>query len=271
MNTVEPARQRIAVGVEYDGGRYAGWQRQAEVPSIQAEVERALGVVADHGVEVTCGGRTDAGVHALGQVAHLDTHARRPMRGWALGANTVLPPDIAVLWAVEVPGDFHARYSALSRTYHYLIQNRAVRPALARHRACWIHEPLDAEAMHAAAQCLRGEHDFSAFRAAECQSRTAVRRLDRVTVRRDGDRVTIEVTANAFLHHMVRNIAGTLIAVGRGDRPPGWVAEALAGRDRRAAGITAPAAGLYFLRIEYPRHFGLPVTDPAASAMIAGA
>ena len=271
MNTRDPVQQRIAVGIEYDGRRFAGWQRQADAPSVQAEVERALGAVADHPVEATCGGRTDAGVHALGQVAHFDSTARRSMRGWALGANTALPPDIAVLWAVQVPGEFHARHSALARSYRYVIQNRAVRPALARQRACWVHEPLDEAAMHDAAQCLLGEHDFSAFRASECQSRTAVRRLDRIAVGRDADRVTIEVTANAFLHHMVRNIAGTLIAVGRGDRPRAWVAEALAGRDRRVAGITAPAGGLYFLRIEYPRHFGLPAADPAASAMIAGA
>jgi len=263
--------RRIAVGIEYDGARYAGWQRQRDARSVQAEVERSLGAVADHPVEATCGGRTDAGVHALGQVAHFDTAASRPMRGWTLGANTNLPADIAVLWAVEVPDRFHARYSALARSYRYVIQNRAVRPALARQRACWIHQPLDAAAMHEAAQCLVGEHDFSAFRAAECQSRTAVRRLDRIAVERAGDRVSIEVTANAFLHHMVRNIAGTLIAVGAGDRPGRWVAEALASLDRRAAGITAPAGGLYFLRIEYPHEFGLPVTEPGASAMIAGA
>jgi tRNA pseudouridine38-40 synthase len=270
MNAGDPPR-RIAVGIEYDGARYAGWQRQREVRSVQAEVEAALGAVADHAVAATCGGRTDAGVHALGQVAHFDTTAARPLRGWTLGTNTHLPPDIAVLWAAEVPAEFHARYSAVARSYRYVIQNRDVRPALARQRACWIHQPLDAVAMHDAAQCLLGEHDFSAFRAAECQSRTPVRRLDRIAVARSGDRVVLEVTANAFLHHMVRNIAGTLIAVGLGERPAAWVAEALASRDRRAAGITAPAGGLYFLRIEYPRHFGLPVTDPGASAMIAGA
>jgi tRNA pseudouridine38-40 synthase len=256
MNTADPVVQRIAVGIEYDGSRYAGWQRQADAPSIQAEVERALGAVADHAVEAVCGGRTDAGVHAQGQVAHFDTSARRSLRGWALGANTELPADIAVLWAVEVPGEFHARYSAVSRTYRYVIQNRPVRPALSRQRVCWVHQPLDAAAMHDAAQCLLGEHDFSAFRASECQSRTAVRRLDRIAVARLGESVTIEVT---------------LIAVGRGDRPVAWVAETLASRDRRSAGITAPAGGLYFLRIGYPRHFGLPVTDPGASAMIAGA
>ena len=263
--------QRIAVGVEYDGTRYAGWQRQAGVPTIQAVVERALGAVADHPVAAICGGRTDAGVHALGQVAHFDTPARRGMRGWTLGANTHLPPDVALLWAAEVPGDFHARYSALARTYRYVVQNRTVRPALARNRACWVHQPLDESAMHEAAQCLVGEHDFSAFRAAECQSRTAIRRLDRIAVHRSDDVVLIDVTANAFLHHMVRNIAGTLIEIGRGERRPAWVGEALASRDRRVAGMTAPPGGLYFLRIDYPAGFGLPVSAADASAMIAGA
>jgi tRNA pseudouridine38-40 synthase len=263
--------QRIAVGVEYDGERYAGWQRQAEAASVQAEVERALSAVADHPVQVTCGGRTDAGVHALGQVAHFDTPSSRTMRGWALGANTLLPGDIAVTWAVPVPPEFHARYSALARTYRYVIQNRNVRPALLRRRACWIHRSLDADAMHAAAQCLLGQHDFSAFRAAECQSTTAIRRVERIEVSRRGELVFIEVTANAFLHHMVRNIAGSLIAIGTGDEPASWLSGVLAGRDRRLAGVTAPAGGLYFLRIDYPEEFGLPVTSAGPWAMIAGA
>jgi len=262
---------RIAIGVEYDGSRYAGWQRQAEAPSVQAAVEQALSRVADHPVEVTCGGRTDAGVHALGQVAHFNSPARRDPRSWVLGANTHLPGDIALLWASAVPSDFHARYSALGRTYCYVILNRPSRPAIDRHRVCWTHQPLDAEAMHDAAQCLLGEHDFSAFRAAECQSRTAVRRLEHISVARRGDRVFLEVSANAFLHHMVRNIAGTLLAVGRGERPGAWVAEALAGRDRRAAGITAPAGGLYFVGIRYPTVFRLPVARGASWAMIPSA
>jgi tRNA pseudouridine38-40 synthase len=263
--------QRIAVGVEYDGARYAGWQRQSEVDSVQAQLERALGSVADHPVEVTCGGRTDAGVHGLGQVAHFDTRSTRSMRGWALGANTLLPPDIAVTWAAAVPAHFHARYSALARTYRYVILNRNVRPALLRRRVCWIHRPLDAGAMHAAAQCLVGEHDFSAFRAAECQSRTATRRVESISVSRKDECLFIEIKANAFLHHMVRNIAGSLIAVGTGDQPAHWLAGVLASRNRRQAGITAPAGGLYFLRIDYPREFALPVTSAGPWAMIAGA
>jgi tRNA pseudouridine38-40 synthase len=259
---------RIAVGIEYDGSRYRGWQRQAGAPSVQAEVERALAFVADHAVEATCAGRTDAGVHALAQVAHFDSSAGRSPRSWVLGANTRLPPDIAVLWAVPVDPGFHARYSALSRSYRYVIHNRLSRPALLRRRVCWVHEPLDHRTMHAAAQALVGEHDFSAFRAAECQSRTPLRRIEHIAVSRQGECVVLCVTANAFLHHMVRNIAGTLIAVGRGDRPAAWVREVLESRDRRAAGHTADAGGLYLAGVTYPADAGLPVAEPAAWAMI---
>ena len=260
--------QRIAVGIEYDGSAYAGWQRQPDSPSVQAEVERALGFVADHDVAVHCGGRTDTGVHAIGQVAHFDTHAIRSLRSWVLGANTRLPTDIAVTWARTVPADFHARYSALSRTYRYFILNRETRPALGRARVAWIHEPLDAGRMHEAAQLLVGEHDFSAFRAAECQSSSPVRRLQAIQVERDGQYVVMEVTANAFLHHMVRNIAGSLIAVGTGERDRDWFASILAGRERKLAGITAPAGGLYFLRIHYPDVHGLPVPSGNAWDMM---
>ena len=264
--------QRFALGIEYGGARYAGWQRQLEVPSIQAEVERALGGVADHPVTVACGGRTDAGVHALGQVAHFDTRAVRSPRGWVLGANSQLPADIALTWAVQVGPDFHARYSALARTYRYVIQNRAVRPGLYAGRMGWIREPLDELAMHEAAQCLVGTHDFSSFRAAECQSRSPQRRLEAIAVWREGWQVFVEVTANAFVHHMVRNIVGTLIPVGHGEHPPQWVATVLAGRDRAAAGVTAAADGLYLVAIRYPPQAGLPVSaPPSASAMIPGA
>ena len=261
---------RIAVGIEYDGSRYRGWQRQESAPSVQAEVERALGFVADHPVEATCAGRTDAGVHALAQVAHFDTTAERSPRSWVLGANTRLPPDIALLWAVPVDSGFHARYSALSRSYRYLIHNRLSRPALLRRRVCWVHEPLEEAAMHAAAQELVGEHDFSAFRAAECQSRTPLRRIETIEVSRRGECVALCVTANAFLHHMVRNIAGTLITVGRGERPGGWVREVLESRDRRTAGHTADAGGLYLAGVTYPADAGVPVAETAAWAMIAG-
>ena len=249
---------RIAIGIEYDGSAYSGWQAQGHARSVQAEIEAALSRVADHPVEVTAAGRTDAGVHALEQVAHFDTQASRPLQAWVLGGNAWTPDDITLLWSHPVTDEFHARFGALSRSYVYRILNRPMRPALDRLRVCWRRRPLDAGPMHAAAQVLVGEHDFSAFRAAECQSRTPVRRLSRIAVAREGEFVTIEVTANAFLHHMVRNIAGTLLAVGAGEQPVEWVAEVLAGRDRTRAGVTAPPAGLYFAGVEYPPGFGLP-------------
>ena len=253
---------RIAIGVEYDGSAYSGWQAQPHAPSVQGELERALSIVADHRVELTAAGRTDAGVHALMQVAHFDTAATRPEQAWVLGGSAESAEDVSVLWAREVPDDFHARFSALSRGYLYRIVNRKVRPALDRARACWVRRPLDADAMQAAAQCLLGEHDFSAFRAAECQSTTPVRRLTAIAVRRDADCVEVRVTANAFLHHMVRNLAGTLIRVGVGDEPPAWVGDVLRSRDRTRAGATAPPQGLYFVGVDYETRYGLPSRDP---------
>jgi tRNA pseudouridine38-40 synthase len=249
---------RFAVGFEYDGSAYAGWQTQASAASIQAVAERAFSTVADHPVALTCAGRTDAGVHAIGQVAHFDSDAARGLRGWVLGANTNLPNDICVLWAQQVPGEFHARYSATARTYRYVILNRASRPALARQRVCWAHRPLDAERMQRAAAYLIGEHDFSAFRAAECQSRTPIRRLERIAVTRCEEHVLLDVTANAFLHHMVRNIAGVLIEIGAGEAEPEWAQTVLASRDRKVGGVTAPAGGLYLMRVDYPPAFQLP-------------
>jgi len=249
--------QRFAAGVEYDGRAYSGWQSQPGLNTVQETVERALGRVADGPVACTCAGRTDAGVHALSQVIHFDSLAARTERGWRLGANTYLPPDVSVVWVREVPEHFHARYSALARTYRYLILNRDSRPGLAHGRATWERRPLDAPRMHDAAQVLLGEHDFSSFRAIECQAKSPVRRVDALSVTRGGEWVTLEITANAFLHHMVRNVAGLLLAVGQGESPPERVAAVLAARDRKVNAATAPPDGLYFAAVRYPPEFGL--------------
>jgi len=258
---------RIAVGLEYDGTRYCGWQTQSEAPSIQVAVERALARVANERIGLVVAGRTDAGVHAEGQVAHFDTRALRSARAWILGANTYLPEDISVAWARPVPGHFHARYSAEARTYRYLILNRLARPALAARRMTWIHRPLEVERMAAAAAVLVGEHDFSSFRAIECQSRSPVRRVERCLVTARDGAIAIEVTANAFLHHMVRNFAGLLIAVGQGEVAIADVAPLLASRDRSRAPATAPPDGLYLAAVRYPSAFRLP---PAAGDGPAG-
>lgn len=249
---------RIAIGIEYDGSGYLGWQRLAHGETVEAKLTAAVGFVANHPVRLIAAGRTDAGVHAEMQVAHFDSDAERSPRGWTLGANSRLPDDIAVVWAMPMSDEFHARYSALARRYVYRVLNRSVRPALDARRLAWEHHALDADAMHVAGQALIGEHDFSAFRAAQCQSLSPMRRLDRIGVRRDGAQIAIEVEGNAFLHHMVRNIAGALLAVGRGERPVQWIAEVLATRDRRRAAPTASASGLTFLGPRYPRAFALP-------------
>ncbi|HEY0766763.1 MAG TPA: tRNA pseudouridine(38-40) synthase TruA [Steroidobacteraceae bacterium] len=253
---------RIAVGIEYDGSAYAGWQAQGSRRTIQQITERALSSVAAEPVSLVCAGRTDAGVHAHGQVAHFDTRATRSARGWVLGANSELPADVSVSWALPVPAHFHARYCAEARTYRYLILNRVARSALLAQRATWIHRPLDHERMAQAASALHGEHDFSAFRSSECQAKSPIRRMERLTVERRGDSVVIEATANAFLHHMVRNIAGLLIAIGKADAPPSWAREVLEGRDRTRNAATAPAAGLYLLSVRYPAAFAVPVALP---------
>ncbi len=256
--------QRYALGIEYDGSRFYGWQNQRQSPTVQAVLEAALSQVAAEPLAVTAAGRTDRGVHALCQVVHFDSGARRSARAWVLGLNSHLPDPAAARWLRPVGDDFHARYSAEARTYRYRIVNRWTRPALDRHRAAWVYRPLDALLMHEAAQCLAGEHDFSSFRAAGCQSHHARRRLETIAVQRQGDEVWIEVTANAFVYHMVRNIAGALIAVGHGARPASWIAELLDARDRRLGGVTAPAAGLYFVGPRYAAHWHLPVgADPA--------
>jgi tRNA pseudouridine38-40 synthase len=257
----EPGR-RVAALIEYDGTDYAGWQSQAHSASIQDAVEAALSFVAGHPVVAVCAGRTDTGVHAVGQVIHFDTHALRTPRAWVLGANTRLAPSIALQWAGEVTMGFHARHRATRRIYRYAILNRSARSALQRTRAAWIHRPLDAAAMHAAAQALIGEHDFSAFRSVQCQSKTSIRRVDAIEVIRQGDYLWLQITANAYLHHMVRNIVGTLLEVQRESNPAAAMVKVLTGADRRYAGATAPAAGLYLWRVDYPPSFGIPAPQP---------
>jgi tRNA pseudouridine38-40 synthase len=257
---------RIALGLEYDGSGFAGWQSQGHARGIQSVVEEGLSVVADHKVEVVAAGRTDAGVHAAMQVVHFDTSAIRTERSWMLGAVSNMPKQVSVLWAREVPETFHARYSALARRYRYVILNRTPRPALNADRVAWIREPLDEQRMHQAAQHLVGEHDFSSFRAAQCQSRTPMRNVYEITVTRQGELVILTVCANAFLHHMVRNIAGVLIAVGTGERSVDWPAEVLAYRDRRLGGVTAVPHGLYLAGIRYAPALNLP-SEPEFSVL----
>lgn len=250
---------RIALGIEYDGTDFCGWQRLTHGASIQAAVEQALSFVADAPIEVTCAGRTDAGVHARCQVVHFDTDAHRSERGWVLGTNSRLPKSIAVRWAQQVADDFHARFGARARRYRYVILNRPVRPALEARFVTWERVALDAVAMHDAAQALLGERDFSAFRTIACQARTPMRNVHEIAVTRREQHVVVEIQANAFLHHMVRNIVGSLLPVGRGERAAAWVGELLAGRDRALAGPTAPSQGLLFMRPLYPADSGLPV------------
>lgn len=252
---------RVAMGVEYDGSAFHGWQIQEDVRTVQEQLERAIGKVADHEVRVHCAGRTDAGVHALEQVVHFDTRARRSERSWVLGTNVNSPPDVNVLWAKILGSDFHARFGATARHYLYCILSRSTRSALMRHRAVWVHRPLDLNLMRQAAADLVGEHDFSSFRALGCQAKSPVRRVHYLGLERRGQVLELRIGANGFLHHMVRNIAGVLIAVGCGDEPGSWVRELLQVRDRRCGGVTAPPQGLYFLRADYPEGFGLPQRD----------
>lgn len=247
---------RIALGIEYNGSGFHGWQlQQAGIRSVQYEVEQAIAKVADHAVRIHCAGRTDTGVHALEQVVHFDTQASRPQRAWTQGVNVNLPADVSMLWSTQVAEEFHARFSAERRTYRYLILNRPVRSALQHGRATWIHRPLDAEMMHEAARGLLGTHDFSSYRALGCQAKSPVRTLHRISVRRSGEMIELQIEANAFLHHMVRNIAGVLIAIGKGEAGSGWAAEVLHLRDRRLGGVTAPPDGLYFEKVQYPAEY----------------
>ena len=249
---------RIALGVEYDGRPYCGWQSQADGRTVQDTLQHALSQIAGEPISVIAAGRTDTGVHALEQVVHFDTQIERPLTAWVRGVNAVLPDSIAVRWAHPVPDEFHARFSAHGRSYRYLLINRPTRPAIHAGKVGWFHAPLDLAAMQAAAQCLLGEHDFSAFRASECQAKSPVKHLRQLDIRREGEMLIFDLGADAFLHHMVRNIVGCLVYVGKGKYPPGWLAEVLIGRERRRAAPTFAPDGLYLRRIQYDEKWGLP-------------
>jgi tRNA pseudouridine38-40 synthase len=251
-------RMRIALGLEYDGSPFCGWQTQPSGCSVQDAVDAALSEIAAHPVQSQCAGRTDAGVHALGQVAHFDTTAQRELGAWVRGVNSVLPHSIAVQWAREVSADFHARGRATGRRYSYLVLNRGERPGVHHARIGWYHRPLDVDRMREAACSLIGRHDFSAFRAAECQAASPVKELRRAEIRRFGGLVLFEFAADAFLHHMVRNLVGCLVKIGDGTRPPQWLSEVLASRDRERAAPTFPPDGLYLTAVEYDAAWGLP-------------
>jgi tRNA pseudouridine38-40 synthase len=254
--------KRIALGIEYQGTPFHGWQSQdPQYPTVQSALEYALGQVASHPVETFCAGRTDAGVHATEQVAHFDTSVERSSKAWVLGTNLHLPKEVSVKWCAEVPDSFHARFSALRRRYRYIIYNYFSRPALLNQRVTWVTVPLNADKMQLAGQVLLGEHDFSSFRAAECQAASPIRRVDELTVERRGDYVVLEIEANAFLHHMVRNILGVLIPIGSGKQTVDWIEKVLLAKDRRQAGVTAVPDGLYLVKVRYPEEFRLPKND----------
>ncbi len=250
------------MGVEYDGTHFHGWQtQQPGVRTVQGELELALARIADHPVRIHCAGRTDAGVHALEQVIHFDSHATRAHRAWVLGTNVNLPSDCCVRWACTPGADFHARFSAIARHYRYRILTRPTRSALERDRALWVHHDLDLKRMRVAGAALVGEHDFSSFRAAGCQARNPVRQLHYLELVDQDGCIELRLGANGFLQHMVRNIVGVLIAIGRGEAPTDWTRELLAARDRTLGGVTAPAQGLYFVRADYPVTIGLPQAE----------
>ena len=249
---------KFAIGVSYCGTGLEGWQSQPTGNTVQDLLERALAEISGARIALTAAGRTDAGVHASAQVAHFETNADRPESAWVRGANSLLPDAIAVQWAVPVAEEFHARYSALSRTYRYVLYGHAVRPTLLAGRVGWFHLPLDLERMREAASLLVGEHDFSSFRSAECQAKSPVRTIEEVTIRTRGAYILFDFTANAFLHHMVRNLVGSLVYVGKGKHPPGWMSELIAARDRQRAAPTFAADGLYLCRVTYDARWGLP-------------
>lgn len=260
---------RIALVLEYDGSDFCGWQSQPSGGSVQDALETALSRISGKAVRVLTAGRTDAGVHAAFQVVHFDTDAQRPVSAWIRGVNAFLPDSIAVLWASQVPLDFHARYCAIERCYLYLLLTHPVRAGLNQGKIGWFHQSLDLGSMRSAARLLLGEHDFSAFRAAECQARSPVRNLTRLEITQHGDIVVFELRANAFLHHMVRNIVGSLVYVGKGKYPPTWMAEVLAGRKRENAAPTFSPAGLYLAGIGYDAKWKIPkFVEPPSAAVL---
>lgn len=261
---------RIALGIEYDGSAFHGWQIQPGGGTVQDAVQTALAKIAGTPVDVVCAGRTDAGVHATGQVVHFDAPVERPLTAWVRGVNSFLPPGVAVHWAQPVADDFHARFSAFGRRYRYLLINRPQRTGVWHGRAGWYHHPLDVAAMQRAADLLLGEHDFSAFRAADCQAKSPVKTVRKASVQRAGELIVFDFEAGAFLHHMVRNLVGSLVYVGQGKHEPEWITELLATRDRSLAAPTFSAAGLYLAGVDYEAHWGLPVHGDALLTNLAG-
>ncbi|CUX96078.1 tRNA pseudouridine synthase A [Candidatus Mikella endobia] len=259
---------KLVLGIEYNGSAYYGWQRQKEVPSVQACLERALSKVANELITVYCAGRTDTGVHAIGQVVHFDTQAFRSEAAWTFGVNANLPNDIAVRWVKQVDDDFHARFSAISRRYRYVIYNYHLRPALLTYRITCYSHPLDVTSMARAGQFLLGENDFTSFCTKDCQSRTSWRHVHHLYVIRHGQYIIFDIKANAFLHHMVRNIVGSLLEVGCGNRSESWIYELLTSRDPTKAGATSKAEGLYLIEVTYPSHFLLPKSTSGSLLMI---
>lgn len=255
---------RVALTVEYDGSQYHGWQAQAGLRTVQQVVENALSKVADQAISVVCAGRTDTGVHASNQVIHFDSDKERTIRSWIHGANSFLPKDVCIKWGREMPSEFHARFSALSRRYRYIIYNTSIRPALLRSNVTWQYRQLDHQLMHKAGQDLLGELDFTSFRSVQCQSKTPMRNVQHLRVMRKGNVVMIDICANAFLHHMVRNIAGVLIAIGSNRKPVSFAKEVLEAKDRRLGAETAPPYGLYLVAVDYPKTFNVTqgVTGP---------
>lgn len=252
---------RLALGIEYNGAPYHGWQRQQTVVSVQQHVEEALTAIANEPpIKVVCAGRTDAGVHATCQVVHFDTQSQRPNSAWTLGLNRFLPDSIAIKWVKSMDDDFHARYSATARRYRYIIYNHRLRNSILAKGVTHIYHELDHNLMHQAAQHLIGRHDFSAFRAVNCQANTPVRQMSHISVSRLGDFIVIDVQANAFLHHMVRNITGSLLAIGSKEMPTSWMKTLLCDKDRTKAAATAKPYGLYLVHVTYPEHFNLPTT-----------